>query len=234
MRRRTAAMTRRAVSSPASASTVSGKPAPPVRALGVGARHVERLGLAREIVGLHQHGGRRRGGDEGVGIGEEIAARRSPPPRRPFRARLPFRSLAPLPPARERREIVGGKTGGGKPGPGFGRTVDPVVLLEPQHLVGEDVARRRASGAGLPTTVPRSSPITRQRARRLSSAMSADQVLQGKGHVGAVGGGSTARHPELPRRAQDVIDAQRPGMAHVGAENVPVRTIFLGAPARAG
>ena len=45
-----------------------------------------------------------------------------------------------------------------------------------------------------------------------------EQIGKGVAHVAAVGGAAFRRDPKKPREAHDVIDAERPGVPHVGAQ----------------
>ena len=78
------------------------------------------------------------------------------------------------------------------------------------------IASEKPSGA-----VPRSSAMTRQRARWLSSRSTASMRLERVGHIGAFRRRRAGRDQEQPLQLEGVVDADRAGVAHVRGDERP-------------
>ena len=88
-------------------------------------------------------------------------------------------------------------------------------------------ARRRRRPLG---TEPRSSPTTTQPARAASMRTEGEQGFERVAYVAT--GCAGLRDPEAAIEAQDVIDADDPGMGHRGAQHPDERLVGSGAQAR--
>ena len=113
--------------------------------------------------------------------------------------RLLLANIFALPPARERRQVVRREAGQRLLRVMPGRPVPVPSALEPEHAVvrisAASMVSRKPKG-----TVPRSSPTTRQRARRLSSA-SCPIRSYGIGEIRAFERGCAFRDHEQARSA---------------------------------
>jgi len=131
---------------------------------------------------------------------------------------LARREVASFPIACKRGQVVGRRRHE-RLGRVFGRGLEfPRGLpLEQQHTVGEDPdARERRTdlvGHGAEVLTDHHAAVALALERD-----DAEQVVERIVHVGAVAGLSSAGHPEQPREPHDVVDAKRPGVAHVGAQ----------------
>ena len=80
------------------------------------------------------------------------------------------------------------------------------------------MASEKPSGA-----VPRSSAMTRQRGAVALEPQGRQHRLERISHVGALGRRRAARDQEQPLQLEGVVDADRAGVAHVGARRAPGR-----------
>ena len=96
------------------------------------------------------------------------------------------------------------------------------VTFEPQHAVGQDLCRRQR----VPQAIRNGAQILAHHQAAVPVAFDcghSDQRIERKPHVGAIPAFGPARHPELPCKAQHVVDAQGGGVAHVGGNHAAHR-----------
>ena len=219
-----------------SGSMASGRRRRQFGLLAVGAGHIERLALARQIVGLNHHDGRwgarheAVGGNDGssceVPVAESSAAisaarlaRRAAAPPRIDEPELVFDgNVAALAPAHECRQVVRAEAGESQSRIALGRFEVNPLTLEPQHAVGENMGR----GESFAQSVRNGAEIFADDHAAPAPAFDrgqGDERFGGKPHIGPVAALAAPRYPELPGESQDVIDAQCRGMSHVGRED---------------
>ena len=129
-----------------------------------------------------------------------------------------------VPEAGERRQVVGGDAGE-RQRRILVRPLEPVaVLFEIEHLVGQDVHRRHP----LAKSVRHRAQILADDQASVAVALQgedAQQVLERILHIAAGRRRIAARNPEQVHEAHGMIDAQRAGVAHVGADDGDERLV---------
>ena len=121
------------------------------------------------------------------------------------------------PPARQRRQVMGRDAGDGQRGIVGRRQKIGAAPLEPQDAHAEDVG----AGQRLAKAVGHGAEILAHHHAGAALALQrdmADEIVEGIGEIGALGGLRPVGHDEEARQAHRVIDAQHAGVTHVGAE----------------
>ena len=93
------------------------------------------------------------------------------------------------------------------------------LALEPEHAVAEHVGR----GQPLAKAVRHGAKVfadDRDARPRAFQGQLRHQVIHRRRDIRALAAARAVRHPEQPRQAHRVVDAQRPGMAHIGGEQL--------------